>query len=824
MMNQPHTFTHPDMRQYSYASKQGQEQDEYDEEDGGEEGSQDDDEGEEQGEEDEGEVEAEDGINEGEEEDEDEDEEEEEEDEEDEDEEEGEGEEEVEEQGLHALPDPAAPQMAYPLPQKPMTVRQRKEVEKIARQRDRQQKKELKEREKAERMAKRERERLARIAKKEQLLLESKAAKKAKATVDGEQRAWSIGRPMKGNVSSSQPPARKIKVDNRVETVRRLITHNETGELTIVPTGGAADTSSKTRWCDTKVHQGVTYLVEEDELTLPSDPKGDTKVTPEGILLGGRQYRIPTFTSRNRVNPNKHFMLSIDAARAAGYRDSLYFFRRNPLIQKLPCTQIEKDELITAGFLSGNLKSRAVTMCSARNAFKVMGARFLKDGRHVIDDYYEDAAFANGANSGEIAGDEGSEAQDKGAANTGPSQPGDGTAGPEGSDSTTRQACQSTFRLALNRINPSAAGSATLGLKTIFGGDGKAPSIAIPNDSKERRRRMASHLTAKNWMIQYCRAISEMNRHLRVIRNERMVPFPKYPSIARLAGNGSTSGTNGRLTDGVTDDEEMEWREVEVEMRLNTDGKIMEPGDEVLDTKEEPDDDDDNNSNAGGATAPEPAQVFSRITNPLPPESTITIYGVKNSSAPQEQSHSGEGIPGQGSTRADLSRVGTGSGLHPAQARSPHKRFNKSRGKKANNDWWTTTTRVIEQRPKQPVMGLLDVHTGQPHVRQDTQATRAIWETAHDLEDRLRYNKRQKLIGDSQSNVETDQNISSIQSRTATSTTHGTIMNGPGIGRPGFSSSVNNATLIETVFDDELNHSKRYDLLPGMWDFRSIAL
>jgi hypothetical protein len=278
-----------------------------------------------------------------------------------------------------------------------------------------------------------------------------------------------------------------------------------------------------------------------------------------------------------------------------------------------------------------------------------------------------------------------------------------------------------------------------------------------------------------------------------------MVPFPKYPSISRLAEDPPTSADNA-------DDEEMEWREVEVEMRLNTDGKIMEPGEE-MDTKEEPDDDDDNNSNVGGpsTTAPEPSQGFSRITNPLPPTSTITIYGVKNSSTSQDQNNTGEGASGQGAGGGDPSRVG-GSGLHPARARSPHKRFLKSRGKKAQNDWWTTTTKVVEQRPKQPVMGLLDVHTGQPHVRQDTQSTAAIWETADDLEEWTRCNKRQKLTG-SQPDPQTDHDPSVLTART--------IMNGPGL------SSVNDTILIETIFDDELRPSK-YELLPGMWDFRSM--
>lgn len=48
------------------------------------------------------------------------------------------------------------------------------------------------------------------------------------------------------------------------------------------------------------------------------------------------------------------------------------------MIHKLTCVQEEKDRLIELGRLSGNLKSRAVTMVSARNTFKVMGATFIQ--------------------------------------------------------------------------------------------------------------------------------------------------------------------------------------------------------------------------------------------------------------------------------------------------------------------------------------------------------------------------------------------------------------------------------------------------------------
>ena len=71
-------------------------------------------------------------------------------------------------------------------------------------------------------------------------------------------------------------------------------------------------------------------------------------------------------------------MLSIEAARATGYRDSLYYFRRNPLLFKINLTQSEKDLLIAEKILSQNLRSRIVTMVTARTAFMMGGAKLVK--------------------------------------------------------------------------------------------------------------------------------------------------------------------------------------------------------------------------------------------------------------------------------------------------------------------------------------------------------------------------------------------------------------------------------------------------------------
>lgn len=124
--------------------------------------------------------------------------------------------------------------------------------------------------------------------------------------------------------------------------------------------------------------KNAEYVAGDDELIIPDDPKGDTKVDAEGRLLGGREYKLVTFTSATRKNKERVYALTIDAARACGYTDSLAFLRRCPQIVKLSCDPDERQMLIDIGRITGNLKHRMVTMVAMRNVFKLMGARLVK--------------------------------------------------------------------------------------------------------------------------------------------------------------------------------------------------------------------------------------------------------------------------------------------------------------------------------------------------------------------------------------------------------------------------------------------------------------
>ncbi|KAJ3746509.1 chromatin remodelling complex Rsc7/Swp82 subunit-domain-containing protein [Lentinula detonsa] len=152
-----------------------------------------------------------------------------------------------------------------------------------------------------------------------------------------------------------------------------------------------------------RIH-GQVYIIEGDELVTDNDPKGDEKIDKFGNLLGGRRFKATTFLLPNR-HPERRYMLAIDAARTSGFRDSLYYFRRNPLAFKLSATQPEKDHLISEGKLGPHLKTRSVTLITARSAYKLHGSKTIVDGRWVTDDYYEDKALAAIAELGVKPGD-----------------------------------------------------------------------------------------------------------------------------------------------------------------------------------------------------------------------------------------------------------------------------------------------------------------------------------------------------------------------------------------------------------------------------------
>ncbi|EJD52093.1 hypothetical protein AURDEDRAFT_111568 [Auricularia subglabra TFB-10046 SS5] len=276
--------------------------------------------------------------------------------------------------------------------------------------------------------------------------------------------------------------------------------------------------------------KGEIYILENDELVTPNDPKGETKIDENGVLQGGRVFKATTFTIPSRPNPHRHYMLAIDAARSSGFRDSLYFFRRNPLMLKLTLTNVEKEFLIDNGNLSTHLRSRSVTMVTARSAYKLQGAKMIKDGRHVVDDYYEDQALADitarGLQPGDPVGDLG---EPQGYGGGGPA----GEAGLAG----TYKAGQKPLVVK----DPSGSIYKSGGPTTFFGGTGMGVFAADGEPAPGRARRPTAEVIKSweslnsDWMHLTALAVHDVNDVYAKMRREALKAYQSNLEVDEVA-------------------------------------------------------------------------------------------------------------------------------------------------------------------------------------------------------------------------------------------------------------------------------------------------
>ncbi|KAJ3144363.1 hypothetical protein HK101_002716 [Irineochytrium annulatum] len=154
------------------------------------------------------------------------------------------------------------------------------------------------------------------------------------------------------------------------------------------PTFGKVASTSKRR--DRKSTKGSPEKNGEDdgksdEEDLAFDPKGEAKVTPDGHLLGGRQYKVRTFTLPRR--PNRLYMMTMDISKALGYRDSYLFYRENKHLRRINASEEDKQYLLDLEFLPSVLRTRPLGIMTARSVFVGFGHRIIQRGRPIRDDY-----------------------------------------------------------------------------------------------------------------------------------------------------------------------------------------------------------------------------------------------------------------------------------------------------------------------------------------------------------------------------------------------------------------------------------------------------
>ncbi|BDD60668.1 hypothetical protein MPDQ_006612 [Monascus purpureus] len=147
--------------------------------------------------------------------------------------------------------------------------------------------------------------------------------------------------------------------------------------------------------------EGNVLDVVNDEVVLPDDPEGETKVDKNGVLQEGREYRVRTFTILNRGD--RLYMLSTEPARCIGFRDSYLFFQKHKLLYKIIIDDDAKRDLITRDIIPHSYKGRAIGVVTARSVFREFGAKIIVGGRKIIDDYSVKEARERGDVEGELA-------------------------------------------------------------------------------------------------------------------------------------------------------------------------------------------------------------------------------------------------------------------------------------------------------------------------------------------------------------------------------------------------------------------------------------
>ncbi|KAI4175333.1 MAG: hypothetical protein LQ343_001708 [Gyalolechia ehrenbergii] len=268
--------------------------------------------------------------------------------------------------------------------------------------------------------------------------------------------------------------------------------------------------------------EGNMATVKDDEIELPDDPEGETKVDKNGTLLGGREYKVRVFTISGKGD--RLYMLSTEPARCIGFRDSYLFFQKHKTLWKIILTEEAKRDLIERSLIPHSYKGRAIGVVTARSVFREFGAKIIIGGRKVVDDYQAAAARARGDVQGELAV-------------PGDKLPGEGDAYDK------------------NRF------VAWHGASSVYHTGG--PSIPLPSGKIIEGKKRKVIVTGSNWMLEHAREASRFNTSVALTRRRNLegvydphtnvLQYPRImqPTHARWEACGANYDSPYReLTDG----------------------------------------------------------------------------------------------------------------------------------------------------------------------------------------------------------------------------------------------------------------------------------
>ncbi|CAG8830810.1 2466_t:CDS:2, partial [Gigaspora margarita] len=189
------------------------------------------------------------------------------------------------------------------------------------------------------------------------------------------------GRPRKNtNIDVNSSKRIRLTLKGKAKKIDKILSPKDTDKI---QTPESNDEMHQTDTQQEVISGEAQSLVSTQEHEI-LDEKGEQKITKDGELLGGRKFKVPVFQLLARGKT--WYMCSMDPSKVLGFRDSYTFFTKNSSLKRLTATNEERDYLIATGLIPTNLRSRPISLVSARSIFMLFGSKIIQgDGIKFYD-------------------------------------------------------------------------------------------------------------------------------------------------------------------------------------------------------------------------------------------------------------------------------------------------------------------------------------------------------------------------------------------------------------------------------------------------------
>lgn len=132
-------------------------------------------------------------------------------------------------------------------------------------------------------------------------------------------------------------------------------------------------------------------FLQDEFLQTKMDVLGEQKITKTGHFCDPEKQNrllVTTFTLPGRGK--RLYVMATDISKELQFRDSYLFLQKNKALMKFITNDSDKAFLIKHGILLPVFRSRTIGVVSLRSLYLIYGARLLKNGVRLVDDYWEE--------------------------------------------------------------------------------------------------------------------------------------------------------------------------------------------------------------------------------------------------------------------------------------------------------------------------------------------------------------------------------------------------------------------------------------------------